>query len=77
MITPVAMSVTEWTDQTSLSLEIYGIIPKLDAPDRWRDWAATVIALPGISATNPPDPNAFEDWKAWAYLFNESTRPGE
>lgn len=76
MITPFAIGVVEWADQTSHSLAEYGIIPRLDAPGEWRRWADEISALPGIAAQSPPDPRAFDTWQAWAFRFNETVQPG-
>lgn len=76
VIIPVNIGVLDWTSQMSLSLEIYGIIPRLDAPDDWRTWASDVSNLPGVAIKAPPDPNDFDDWQAWAFRFIEIVQPG-
>jgi hypothetical protein len=77
MIIPFGIDVVEWASQTSTRIEAYGIIPRIDRPDEWVRWANDVVALPGIEALNPPDPDDYaNDWQTWAALFNDIVRPG-
>lgn len=77
MILPFGIDVVEWASQTSTRIETYGIIPRIDRPDEWVQWANHVVALPGIEALNPPDPDNYaDDWRTWANLFNDIVRPG-
>lgn len=69
-ISPRFINVVDWTAQTTTLLAPYGTIPKLLQPDNWRQWAAFVINLPAISALNPPRPEGYETWDAWARQFN-------
>jgi hypothetical protein len=71
-IDPRGLTVVEWTDYTGSSLDGYGSIPRLDNPERWQDWAATVLGLGQISVINPPDPYEFDDWVLWATRFNQA-----
>ena len=69
-IDPRGYTVIEWTDYMNDSLSEYGNVPRLDEPEKWRDWAATVLGMGQISAINPPDPYVFDDWMLWAMRFN-------
>ena len=66
-------SPVEWTDEVSLDVGTYGLVPRLDKPEEWKEWAATVNGFPQISATSPPNPYQFDDWKDWATRFIQST----
>lgn len=77
MINPFGTDVVDWASQTSTDLLQYGIIGSISRPDEWVQWANNVIALPGIAALNPPDPDFFADWREWAVLFNDIVRPGD
>jgi len=78
MINPVGIDVVEWASQTSTMLTRYGTIGAIARPDEWVRWANDVIALPGIEARQPPDPDTYpDDWVTWAILFNDIVRPGD
>ncbi len=78
MINPFGIDVVDWASQTSIFLTTYGTIGKVERPDEWVQWANDVIALPGIQALNPPDPDFYpDDWRTWAALFNDIVRPGD
>jgi len=68
------MSVTEWTDMMALTLERYGTVSRLEDPERWKDWANRVIAMPKISVAAPPIPDVFDDWRDWAERFIQTAR---
>ena len=74
MIWPDGMQVQEWTDKTTLILEKYGAVSRLDDPDRWQDWAARAISLVGLQGNNCPNPYQFDDWRSWAERFNQTTQ---
>jgi hypothetical protein len=70
----INMTVTEWTDMMALELERYGVVSRLDEPERWKDWANRVIAMPKIAVTIPPVPDLFNDWREWAERFVQIAR---
>lgn len=72
ILDPRGLSVIEWTDYINLDVGTQGIVPRLDDPDGWREWAAAVNLLPGISKHLPPNPYEYDDWMAWAFRFNET-----
>lgn len=71
ILDPRGMSVVEWTDRINLDLGVHGIVPRLDDAEGWRDWAASILLLPGVARQLPPDPYEFADWRQWAFRFNE------
>ena len=72
MIDPRFMSVENWCAFTGTLIESYGYIPKLASADDWKKWAAYVISLPQIAATNAPRPERFSAWQDWAAQFNQN-----
>lgn len=71
ILDPRGYDVVEWTDYLNLEMGQFGLVPRLDDEKKWREWAATVIAFPAISGHNPPNPYQFEDWREWAFRFNQ------
>ena len=71
-IDPRMLSVTDWTDSMTFALSGLARPPRLDNPEYWKEWALTVIQAPRVSRYNPPDPRYFEDWREWAFRFNEA-----
>lgn len=71
-IDPRLGSLTQWADQTSLTLYDLVAVPRLSREEDWRGWAREVCGDPTIAAFGPPDPDAFVDWRDWASHFNES-----
>ncbi len=69
MIDPRGLTVDEWCDYMTETLEPFLIAPKLTPGMTWWEWANQVVQAPGISAYNPPDPNQFDDWQVWATRF--------
>lgn len=73
-IDPRMLDAREWAGRTTPSLLSFGTIPLLLDPDRWREWAAYVVALPRIAAVNAPRPERFSTWQDWATAFNVALR---
>lgn len=71
-IDPRYLDVVEWTDFTAPLLEKYGRLPRLDNPEFWKEWALTLIQKPSIQSCQPPDPRYFDDWREWAFRFNQA-----
>lgn len=69
-IDPRLLGAREWAARTTPLLSPFGTIPLLLDPERWREWAAYVIALPRIAAVNAPRPERFQTWSDWATAFN-------
>lgn len=70
LIDPRFVDVIEWTDRVApgFSFPIFS----LDDPEKWQEWARNVIQYPKVSATHPPNPDLFEDWREWAIRFNQA-----
>lgn len=66
----------EWSDYMNPTLEEFGTVGRLLVEGDWKNWAAGVISLPGISALGPPSPYQFTDWKDWAFRFNDVLNQG-
>jgi hypothetical protein len=72
IIDPRFLTVQEWTDSMVFSLLDKSDLPRLDAPEAWKEWAMTVLQDARISQMNPPDPRFFDDWREWAFRFNQA-----
>ena len=72
MIDPRGLSVTGWAARTLPLLSSFGPIPILDNDQNWQAWGRLVCSIPGIAALNPPRPDSFPSWTAWAFSFNQS-----
>lgn len=71
-IDPRFLSVIEWSEFTTPLLVTRAAVPRLLDPEKWREWALTVLQSPKIAQYNPPDPRIFTDWRDWAYRFNQA-----
>jgi hypothetical protein len=71
-VIPVQMSVMEWAEAMILPLSSKIVCPRLLNGDQWRDWGNKLIQFPAIAAYNPPQPEKFNDWREWAYQFNQT-----
>jgi hypothetical protein len=77
MIDPRHMTVADWTDSMTYSLEKYGTISRLDDPEKWQTWALGVVSFFAVGAQNPPNPMEYTDWKEWAFAFTRAVNlPG-
>lgn len=74
IINPRGYTFQEWTDYVNDSLSRFGPVPRVDAPELWRDWAVAVCALGGISYQHPPNPYSYDDWVEWADAFNQAVK---
>lgn len=72
ILDPRGMGVIQWTDFLNLDIGVHGIVPRLDDATQWREWAAAVNLLPGISRQLPPNPYDFDNWIDWAFRFNDT-----
>lgn len=72
MIDPRGLTVTDWCDSMALELARMMSPQVLLSPERWREWAHTVIQVPSISKFVPPNPDQYEDWREWAIRFNQT-----
>lgn len=69
-INPIGMDVIEWTDRMNPLLSFYGTpVGKLQDPSHWKDWASGVILINNQWQGIAPNPNQFDDWRAWAERF--------
>lgn len=69
LIDPRGMDLQLWADATIFDLEEYGPLGRLENESDWKDWAAGIIGVNGISQLNPPSPYQFDDWREWAIRF--------
>jgi hypothetical protein len=66
MINPVNMSLSDWADSVTLSINDGWSLGRLDDETRWQDWALGLLKSGTFSAQTIPDPYQFSDWKDWA-----------
>jgi hypothetical protein len=71
-VQPIFVDVYRWADETVGLLYDVAAVPRLDAPGEWLPWAREIVGTPAIAAFNPPDPDRYADWRAWAVEFNEA-----
>jgi hypothetical protein len=71
-VDPRLFGVVEWADATALTLYDLTAVPRLNRVEDWQEWAKDVCGDPNIAAYEPPNPTAYDDWRTWASLFNES-----
>jgi len=76
MIDPRGMTVTDWTDSMSYTLERYGNVSRLNDPEQWQNWALGVVSLFDIGKQNPPNPLNYNDWREWAFAFTLAVNLG-
>lgn len=69
MIIPVNMTVIEWADQMTQSVDKYSDVMKLQNPDDWQFWALSVILSNEQWEASVPNPFSYTDWREWAELF--------
>lgn len=72
VIDPAYLTVTEWCDFMVTNLEQFGNLPRLDDPEKWRDWGVELLNMPQLSGSIVPDPFQFDNWTAWAMRLNEN-----
>jgi hypothetical protein len=69
MIIPVNMTVIEWADQMTQSVDKYSDVMKLEKPEDWQFWALSVILSNEQWEAAVPNPFSYTDWREWAELF--------
>lgn len=47
--------------------------PRLDDPEKWQDWAATVFGDVDPIGQDAPDPLAYDTWQEWAMRLFATT----
>lgn len=67
----IVKDVVEWSDFMTAPLLPLSIFRRLDDPEKWQEWAYHLVQSQKIAAFNPPDPRLFDDWKEWAFRFNQ------
>lgn len=74
ILDPNTIPMVEYMDSVALLLDpiVDGIFPVFQHGMHWKDWAASVVLLPGIANFQPPDPNGYDDWLEWANGFNQT-----
>jgi hypothetical protein len=71
MIDPRGLEVVEWCDLVALPLAPFVTPTRLLDPALWKNWAMGIIGSTALAPFNPPDPRTFEDWRDWAFRFNQ------
>lgn len=71
-VDPIFLDATSWADATSLTLYDLAAVPRLTREEDWREWARGICGDPKVAAFNPPDPDAYGNWRDWALHFNAS-----
>lgn len=69
VINPRGLNARDWADFMTPNLEQYGNLPRLDSDDAWKEWAAQLGNLPGLSGEIVPNPYNFNEWQPWAERF--------
>lgn len=72
VIDPREVDAMEWFDSTIDLLS--SIIPPMilrDHEREWREWGYHVRQTLSIRGILTPDPDAFPDWRDWAFRFNQ------
>lgn len=69
MIDPAGIPMLQWSDAMALDLDRHGAVFRLDREDDWREWASYVVSLPGVNTCDPPLPEGFSTFRAWAQRF--------
>lgn len=70
-VDPRGMTVEDWAETMILPLSKLILPPRLVPPMTWKDWANQLIQLPEILALGPPQPDKYQDWREWAFQFNQ------
>ncbi len=59
--------VITWADfMVPLFEEESANFPRLDDPERWQEWAATVFGDVDPIGQDAPDPYMYDNWRDWA-----------
>ena len=59
--------VVAWADRMVLEIEReVDNMPRLDDPEKWREWAESLWGTPDASGQDAPRPDAFDTWQEWA-----------
>ena len=66
MINPKGMTLRQWADAMVLVIPDSWNVGTLLSDDAWQDWGVQLVRAPQASASNPPSPYAFENWRDWA-----------
>jgi len=72
IIDPTGLSAVEWCNRVSGELSSLVSPFPLRRERDWKIWARNVVRVPAVSAVSPPNPDAFEDWRDWAFRFNQA-----
>lgn len=74
MIDPRYMDVQTWCNHMIQNLAPLVNAPQLLDPNDWKVWANSVVSSPEVRVLHPPDPRGFEDWREWAFFFNQAVQ---
>lgn len=72
IIDPRFLTVQDWTDSMVFPIKDKAQIERLNDPNAWKEWAFNLIQYGRISFFDPPDPRFFDDWREWAFRFNQA-----
>ena len=72
MIDPRYLDVQEWCNLMVQNLAPLVNAPRLLDPKEWKVWANSVVSSPQVRVSHPPDPAFFDDWREWAFRFNQA-----
>lgn len=72
MIDPRHFEVKDWCDQMVQNLAPLVNAPRLLDAKEWKTWANAVVSNPTVRTFHPPDPGLFDDWREWAFRFNQA-----
>ncbi len=59
--------VIAWADRMVLLVAVdVDNMPRLDDPEKWREWAEALWGTPDATGQDAPRPDAFDTWQEWA-----------
>lgn len=67
-------TVTQWADfMVPLFEQTSENFPRLDDPEEWQQWAATVFGDVDPIGQDAPDPYTYDNWREWAQRLFATT----
>lgn len=72
----LADDVVQWSDYMWPTIEEFGVPSRLMSEDDWQNWASGLLSIAGFAGLNTPNPFQFDDWREWAFRFNEVINQG-
>lgn len=71
-VDPRNITLEQWAADTTLPLSRLCLVPLLLDPKGWKQWAQVIIQSRNVAVYTPPDPSRFDDWRDWAFRFNQA-----